>query len=282
MKTTLREATIQSSQSILKAIVLLFFFFLMAYPLFWLFYSSLKPMQEIYDSVFALPKHIDISNFIHIWSSRNFPRYYLNSLVVTVSSVFFIVVLSSMAGFVFGRIRFRFREALFYLLLAGMMIPVQVTLIPNFIFLRSMDLFDTYLAMILPYIAFNIPVSVFIMRGFFHDLPAELEDAARIDGCTVKRIYASIMMPMSLPALSTITIFNFFTVWNELLFALTFTNRNEVRTIPVGIMDFVGQFETDYGFIFAALTSASVPLLIVYFFGQKKIIKGLTAGALKG
>jgi raffinose/stachyose/melibiose transport system permease protein len=120
------------------------------------------------------------------------------------------------------------------------------------------------------------------MRGFFQDLPVELEDAAAIDGCSLKRIFFSIMMPLSVPALSTILIFNFFTVWNELIFALTFTNRQEVRTIPVGIMDFVGQFETDYGFIFAALASASIPLLVVYFFSQKKIIKGLTAGAIKG
>jgi raffinose/stachyose/melibiose transport system permease protein len=254
----------------------------MAFPLIWLFYSSLKPMQEIYESVFALPRHLDISNYVHIWGTSTFPRYYLNSLIVTVISTVGIVTLASLAGFVFGRVRFKFREVLFFVLIAGMMIPVQVTLIPNFILLRDLRLFDTYLAMIFPYIAFNIPISVFIMRGFFQELPIELEDAACIDGCSLKRVCFNIMMPLSLPALSTITIFNFFTVWNELIFALTFTNRQEVRTIPVGIMDFVGQFETDYGYIFAALSSASIPLLVVYFIGQKRIIAGLTAGAIKG
>lgn len=272
----------ENLQKFLKYLVLAIFFFLMAYPLVWLFYSSVKPMQEIYDSVFALPKRVDFSNFIHIWGSSHFPRYYINSLIVTVSSVFGIVLCASLTGFIFGRVHFKGSELLYTLLIVGMMIPVQVTLIPNFVLLRSFNLFDTYFAMIFPYIAFNIPVSVFIMRGFFQQLPKELEDAGRIDGCSLKRIYASIMMPLSLPALSTIVIFNFFTVWNELIFALTFTNRLEVRTIPVGVMDFVGQFETDYGYIFAALTSASIPLLIVYFFGQRKIIEGLTAGAIKG
>lgn len=269
-------------QTVVKVLILAVFFIFMAYPLIWLAYSSLKPLQEIYDSVFALPKSLNISNFIHIWSRRTFQRYYINSLIVSSVSTLGIVLLSSLAGFIFGRVQFKGREVLFFILIAGMMIPVQVTLIPNFILLRTWNLFDTYLAMILPYIAFNIPISVFIMRGFFHELPKALEDAARIDGCSLRRTWASIMMPLATPALSTIIIFNFFAVWNELIFALTFTNRQEVRTIPVGIMDFVGQFETDYGYIFAALASASIPLLIVYFFGQKRIIQGLTAGALKG
>jgi len=282
MRRTVSDQVIIAIQTVVKVFILGVFFIFMAFPLIWLFYSAFKPMQEIYENVFALPKHVDITNFLHIWGSRNFPRYYMNSVLVTTTSTVGIVLLSSLAGFIFGRVRFKSRELLFMFLIAGMMIPVQVTLIPNFILLRTMDLFDTYLAMILPYIAFNVPVSVFIMRGFFQDLPVELEDAAAIDGCSLKRIFFSIMMPLSVPALSTILIFNFFTVWNELIFALTFTNRQEVRTIPVGIMDFVGQFETDYGFIFAALASASIPLLVVYFFSQKKIIKGLTAGAIKG
>lgn len=271
-----------SIQKTLSVFALLVFLVLMAYPLLWLFYSSLKPMQEIYDNVFALPKSINLANYLHIWGSSSFPRYYANSLLVTASSVLGILLLSTMAGYVFSRLRFALRETLFYVLLAGMMIPVQVTLVPNFIMLRTLNLFDTYLAMILPYIAFNIPVSVFIMRSFFREIPLELEDAARIDGCGTRRIFWRIMVPLSLPAISTIAIFNFFTVWNELIFALTFTNKPAIRTIPVGLMDFVGQFETDYGYIFAALSSASVPLLMVYFFAQKKIIKGLTAGALKG
>lgn len=269
-------------QRFFKYLALAIFFILMAYPLIWLFYSSVKPMQEIYDSVFALPKKLDLSNFRHIWGSSHFPRYYMNSLIVSVSSVVGIVFFASLTGFIFGRVKFRGSELIYTLLIVGMMIPVQVTLIPNFVFLRSLNLFDTYFAMIFPYIAFNVPVSVFIMRGFFQQIPKELEDAGYIDGCSMRRIYGNIMMPLSLPALSTLVIFNFFTVWNELIFALTFTNKTQVRTIPVGIMDFVGQFETDYGYIFAALTSASVPLLIVYFFGQKKIIEGLTAGAIKG
>lgn len=269
-------------EKLLHSVFILFCLIVTAYPLLWLFYSSLKSQTEIFENVFSLPKGLYLKNFIHIWGSSRFPRYYFNSILVSTVSVAGIITLSSMSGFVFARIQFRYREALFYVLLAGMMIPVQVTLVPNFVMLRRLNLLDSYAAMILPYIAFQVPVSVFIMRGFFQDIPLELENAARIDGCGTKRIFLSIMLPLSKPALSTIIIFNFFNVWNELIFALTFTNSQDFRTIPVGIMDFVGQFETDYGYIFAALTSASVPLLIVYFFAQKQIIKGLTAGALKG
>ena len=256
--------------------------FIFAFPLVWLFYSSLKPQKEIFESAFALPKQVNISNLVHIWSSSSFPRYYLNSLFVSSVSVLGILAFSTMAGYVFARIRFKGKEFLYLALIAGMMIPIQVTLVPNFVFLRNLGLLDTYAAMILPYIAFQIPISIFIMRGFFAELPIEMEDAAVVDGCGRKRIFFSIMLPLSKPAVGTITIYNFFAVWNELIFALTFTNSQQYRTIPVGLMDFVGQFETDYGYIFAALSSASIPLLIVYFFAQKQIIKGLTAGAVKG
>lgn len=256
--------------------------FITAWPLVWLGYSSLKTRQEIFENVFALPARMDPSNYLHIWGSSSFPRYYLNSILVSIASVAGTLALSTGAGYVFARLRFAFRDALFYLLIAGMMIPIQVTLVPNFVFLRGIGLLDTYLAMILPYITFQIPVSVFIMRGFFLEMPSELEDAAFIDGCGRKGIFFRIMLPLAKPAVSTILIYTFFSVWNELIFALTFTNSTAYRTIPVGIMDFVGQFETDYGYIFAALSSASLPLLVVYFLAQRQIIKGLTAGAVKG
>lgn len=252
------------------------------FPLAWLFYSSFKTQREIFESAFALPKHLDITNFVHIWSTSSFPRYYLNSIFVTSVSVIGILAFATMAGFVFARIKFRGKEILYLILMAGMMIPTQVTLVPNFVLLRALGLLDTYAAMILPYITFQIPISIFIMRGFFSELPIEMEDAAVVDGCGKKRIFFSIMLPLSKPAIGTITIYNFFAVWNELIFALTFTNSKSYRTIPVGLMDFVGQFEADFGYIFAALSSASIPLLIVYFFAQKQIIKGLTAGAIKG
>jgi raffinose/stachyose/melibiose transport system permease protein len=263
-------------------VFLLVCLFIFAFPLLWLFYSSLKPQKEIFESAFALPRQVNIANLVHIWSSSSFPRYYLNSLFVSSVSVLGILAFSTMAGYVFARIPFKGKEFLYLVLIAGLMIPIQVTLVPNFVFLRNLGLLDTYAAMILPYIAFQIPISIFIMRGFFAELPIEMEDAAVVDGCGRKRIFFSIMLPLSKPAVGTITIYNFFAVWNELIFALTFTNSQKYRTIPVGLMDFVGQFETDYGYIFAALASASIPLLVVYFFAQKQIIKGLTAGAVKG
>lgn len=255
---------------------------LAAGPLVWLFYNSFKTRQEMAADIFALPASLNLDNYIQIWGGGRFPLYYFNSILVTVVSVACILACSTMAGYIFARLRFRLREPLFYFFLAGMMIPVQVTLIPNFIMLREIGLLDTYLAMILPNIAFQLSVSIFIMRSFFQAIPLELEDAARIDGCAIWRIFWSVMLPLARPAIATVVIFNFFLIWNELVFALTFTSSSTYRTIPLGLMDFVSEYETDLARTFAGLSSAAVPLLIVYFFAQKQIIKGLTAGAVKG
>jgi raffinose/stachyose/melibiose transport system permease protein len=252
------------------------------FPLIWLFYSSFKTIPEIAGNAFALPKSLRFDNYIAIWTGGRFPLYYLNSILVSSVSVVGIVTFSSMAGYVFARLHFRWREPLFYFFLAGMMIPVQVTLIPTFIMLRNLRQLDSYQAMILPYIAFGLPVSIFIMRGFLREIPVELEDAARMDGCSTSGIFWRVMVPLARPAIATIVIYNFFHVWNELLFALTFINNPKYRTIPLGLMDFMGQYDVNLAFTFAALTSAILPLLIVYFFAQRQIISGLTTGAVKG
>ena len=178
-----------------------------AYPLVWLFYSSFKPQKEIFENAFALPRALNITNYVHIWSSSSFPRYYLNSMLVSFVSVLGVLAFSTTAGYVFARLHFRGRNALFYFLVLGMMVPFQVTLVPNFVLLKDVNLLDTYAAMILPYIAFQLPVSVFIMRGFFHELPVEMEDAACIDGCGKKQIFFRVMLPLSKPAVSTIVIY---------------------------------------------------------------------------
>lgn len=266
---------------IVKYTFLLVYLVIAVFPLVWLFYNSLKTMPEIMNSTFTLPKAFNLENYVNIWTSGKFPHYYFNSILVSTVSVAFIVIFSTMMGYVFSRLRFALKDVFFYFLLAGMMIPVQVTLIPNFIMLRDTSLLDSYWAMILPYIAFGLPVSTYIMRTFFDELPLELEEAARIDGCTTSGIFWRVMLPVSRPAVATIIIFNFFTAWNELIFALTFINNPDYRTIPLGLMDFVGQYETNLAFTFAALISAVLPLLIVYFFAQRQIIGGLTAGAVK-
>jgi len=201
---------------------------------------------------------------------------------VTAVSVAGIVAGSTMAGFVTARLRFPGRDPIFYFFLAGMMIPVHVTLIPVFVMLRTVRLLDTYWAMILPYIAFQLPVSVFIMRGFFREIPFELEDAARIDGCSTLSIFRQIMLPLARPAIATVVIYNSVYVWNELVFALTFIHSPRYRTIPLGLMDFTGQYAVDFALTFTALSIATLPLFIIYFLAQKQIIRGLTAGALKG
>jgi raffinose/stachyose/melibiose transport system permease protein len=189
-----------------------------------------------------------------------------------------------MAAFAFARVKFRGRNFLFYLFLGGTMIPIHVTLIPLFIMMRDLGLLGKLPSMIFPFVGFSLPTSIFILRGFFEQIPHEIEEAARIDGCSTARIFWTIMLPLARPALVTVIILSVVAAWNEYLFALTFVaSNNAAYTLPLGILSFVRALGvTQYDKMFAGLTISALPVLIVYFIAQRQIIKSLTAGALAG
>ena len=279
---TRSKTTHQFGRIVLYSIALLFLA-IFGFPLVWMVYTTFKSMPEITRGVWSLPSKLDFQNYQTVLSRSNLPRYYLNSIIVSVVSVGALTLLSAMAGFVFARVWFRGINALFTLFLAGMMIPIHITLIPVYIMLRDLGLLSTLWALIFPYVGFGLPLSIFILRGFFAELPIELEDAARIDGCSTAGVFWRIMLPLARPAIVTVIIVNLVNTWNEYLFALTFIHDEKHRTLPLGLAEFEGvQGAMNINLVFTALTLAVVPVLIVYFLAQRQLIRGLTAGAVKG
>lgn len=265
-------------------IMCLFFAVLSAYPLLWMVYTGMKSTVEFtkLDNTWGLPKKLYLQNYSRAWNQGRFKRYYLNSIVVNAVSLTLIVFLSALAGYAFARMEFRSKETLFYIFLAGMMVPIHITLIPLYRMVNWGLLRDSYFALIFPYTAFSIPLSIFILRGFFEELPVEIEESARLDGCSEFGVFLRVALPLSRPALATVTVVNFVNIWNEFVFANTLINSPQMKTIPPGLMTFsqsVGGVEVTL--VCAALTISVLPVMVCYFLLQRQIISGLTAGALK-
>jgi raffinose/stachyose/melibiose transport system permease protein len=187
-----------------------------------------------------------------------------------------------MAAYAFSRLKFPGSNVLFYAFLAFYFIPPHIALIPLFFVLKALHLQNTYFVLIGPYVAFALPFSTLLIRGFMVSIPGELVDAALIDGCSKFGIFHRIMLPLSKPVLAVVTVFQFVSCWNEYLFALVFIHKRNLKTLPVGLMDFVGEFHTDWVAMAAGLTIATIPIIVVYVLFQRQIMQGMTAGALKG
>jgi raffinose/stachyose/melibiose transport system permease protein len=260
------------------------FAFIFGYPLVWLIYSSFKPIAQIIRDMWGFPQEISFGGYQYVLGNPQFFRYYLNNIVLTAISVPLMTIIAAMAAFVFARIRFRYRTLLFYLFLGGTMIPIHVTLIPLYTMMRDLGLLNTLIAIMLPYIGFALPVSIYILRGFFEQIPIELEEAARMDGCSTARIFWSIMLPLARPALVTVAILGVVNIWNEYLFALVFVSaNNNAYTLPLGIVSFVNSLgRVSYDRMLSGMTLTVLPVLVFYFLAQRQIIKSLTAGAIKG
>lgn len=253
----------------------------MLLPFVWMLSTSLKEPQEIFTYPPTwIPSTFLWSNYSEALTAMPFDRFYLNSFFVAISVTILQLLTSSLAAFAFARLRFRGRDTLFLVYLATLMIPFPVLLIPNFILVRSLDWYDTYQALILPP-AFSA-FSTFLLRQHFLGIPMEMDDAARIDGASSFRIWWQIILPLSKPALAALAIFIFLGNWNEFLWPLVVTNSEEMRTIPVGLSAFQGQYNVKWQLMMAAAVVAMLPVLVVYMFAQKWFIKGLTITGMGG
>ncbi len=229
-----------------------------------------------------VPWPIHPENYPRAWVASNIGRLYWNSIYVSTVSTVLTVAVSALAGYGLGRIRFAGRGLVYAIVLVGLTIPLQIALIPLFMNLRLLGLINTPLALIGPYTAFGLAFGTYVMKGFFEGLPRELEEAARLDGAAEFRIFASVMLPLTRPALATVAIFLFLQNWNEFLFALTFITEGRMRTLPTGIYALLSsEFYGNYPILAASLVLFSLPVLVLYFFFQQQFIEGLTAGALK-
>jgi ABC-type glycerol-3-phosphate transport system permease component len=259
------------------------------YPMIWLAYSSLKPDEAIFRDAFALPalNGLQFDNYARAWREARFSDYFFNSVLVTGVSVTLITGLGAMAGFALARFRHPAGQAAFWLFLAGLMIPAQLSVVPLFFELRALGLLNSRLGLILVYTANGLPFAIFILAGFFRALPRTLYEAAVVDGCNEFSAFWHVLLPLSRPGLVTVAIFQFIGVWKEYFFAFMLTSGAtgaEVRTLPLGLANLAitSQYHSDYGLLFAGLVLVTVPILVIYLALQRQIVKGVTAGALKG
>lgn len=253
------------------------------YPLFWLVLFSLKTNREVFnESPFAFPQEPRWENYVTAWTQGNIGVYFFNSVWYTVAAVVLTVILASLVTFAITRMVWKLNKLVLGLFMIGMMIPVHSTLIPLFSFFLRLNLIDHPLAIILTYTAFNMPLTIMILLGFYYTLPREIEEAAVIDGCSIHRIFFQITLPMTLPVISTTAIINMIYNWNEFVFINTFIRSDHFRTLTVGIQSFIGQYATDWGAIGATLVISILPILIAFFILSNKIVEGIAAGAVKG
>ncbi|MDO3410361.1 carbohydrate ABC transporter permease [Saccharibacillus sp. CPCC 101409] len=253
------------------------------YPLLWLLIYSLKTNDEILSgSFFALPKVWQWGNYSDAVDSGNYIRYLGNSLFVTATTMFGVILLSSLAAFAITRFRWKYGQLIMLLFLLGMMIPMQGTLLPLMIIFKNMHILNTHLSLILPYMAFQMPIAVFILSGFLRTIPHEIEESAIMDGAGAFRIFRSVILPVSIPPMMTVCILTFINVWNEYILAATFISSERLKTLPFGVYSFVSQYSVNYGAIGAFLVLAALPVIVVYFLLAEKITKGMVAGAVKG
>ena len=210
-----------------------------------------------------------------------FFTYLGNSILIVTVSVVLILLLSAMASYVFARIRFRFSRALFLLIIAGLVIPLHVTLIPVYLLTRQIGLYNSLWALLGPYVAFNLPLSIFILTEFMRTIPRELEEAARIDGSGAFGTFWRIILPLSTPGLATLAIYNAVILWNEFVFAFVLITTPNQRPLPLAIWEYQGEYSMNIPAIMAVLTLSALPLIMIYIVGQERVIKGMMAGALK-
>ncbi|OFX15636.1 MAG: sugar ABC transporter permease [Armatimonadetes bacterium RBG_16_58_9] len=266
---------------LLSHIVLIIISAGMLFPFFWMLGTSLKTLPEASQMPpIWWPSNPQWGNYKEMFSLAPLARFYWNSVVVAVGVTVGSVFTSSLAAFAFARLQFRGRDSLFLLYLATLMVPGQVTMIPAFIVVRYLGWIDTYRGLILPgcFSAFG----TFLLRQFFLTIPRDLEDAATVDGCSPFRVYWQVIMPLVRPALAALAIFSFLGSWNNLLWPLVVTTKMEMRTIPVGLTFFQGQYVTMWHLLMAAAVVALVPLIVVYIIAQKYFVEGITLGAIKG
>lgn len=251
-------------------------------PLALMLISAMKPTPEIFASPFALPKAWSLENFAKVWESGRFDLYFRNSIFITLGAEVLILAFSAMAGYALGRFRFGLNNLLYVVFLVGLLFPAKLVLVPLFIQLKQMGLLNSHLGLILVYAAGGIPAAVFILTGFFRSLPSDLDNAARIDGASEWQVFARVMLPLLRPQLAIVAIYTAIPIWNDFLLPLAFLQSPTLKTVPQGLSVFFGEFATDYGPLFAGLTLAALPLIILYLLLSEQFIKGLTAGATKG
>lgn len=251
------------------------------YPILLMILSSFKTSAEIFKDPLGLPTSLSLDTYRTLLSKVPFTTYFMNSVIVSFVSVALIVIVCSLAAYYIARFKFSWTNAIFFIFLLGMMIPIKLGIVPLFILMRDLGLINSLWSLIFMNVATGIPLTMLILTGFFRTMPTELEEAARMDGAGNIRILWYVLLPIMRPALGTVIIINFISAWNDFFFPLIFITEKAKMTIPVGMMSLFGEHSADWGSLFAGLTLASLPMILLFFIASKQFMEGLTAGAIK-
>jgi len=254
--------------------------FVLTIPILWVLTTSLRTKSEILGNPLGLPGTLQWQNYIEAWTVGNFGRYFVNSLLVAVPTVFGVLFLSLLAAYAFALYTFPFKRQLFVLLLVGMTVPVVVLIIPLYYQMLSLGLLDSLWAIILPQLALGVPITTLLLRTFIEMLPREIVDAARIDGCGNFRLLMRIILPLSRSAILTLTVLQFMWVWNQFVLPVVLINDRNTRTLPTALSSFLGRYSTDTQLLMAGAAISLLPVVILYVVFQKQFVKGISAGAL--
>ena len=281
MKTKAPKRKLDGPGEVVWFVILILLAVLILYPMFWILMSSFKDYKSIYGDVWGLPEVWHFENYLRAWS-KGISQYFTNSIIVTVGTIMGVTLIASFAAFGICQLAGRWGNILFLFCLGGLLLSPQVCLLPLFMLLKTLKLKNTLWAMLLPYIAFRLPVSIMMIRSFFVGISRELEEAATIDGASLLQIYRHIYLPLSKPILSTVVIMTAYYGWNEFLFATIFVDSSKLRTIPVGLMVFRDGLMTDWGVVMAGMVIACLPIMALFLMMQKNFIRGMTSGSVKG
>jgi multiple sugar transport system permease protein/raffinose/stachyose/melibiose transport system permease protein len=250
-------------------------------PFLWVAVMSLRTTPEILGSPYALPTHAHWEKFVEAWVSSNYQTYFWNSAITVVAAVAILTVIGAMAAHALARYRFRGARALRFAILSGMILPPQLLILSLFQILLGFGLYNSLLGLILVYVAAHLAMTIYILEGFFAQIPQDLFDAARMDGYADLEIFWRITLPIGLPALFTTITLNFIILWNEFLFAVVLLTDDDKRTLPLGIMHFMGGHQLDVGMVATGLMIAITPVLLLYALFSETMIRGMTAGAVR-
>ena len=251
------------------------------YPLIWMIFGSLKSDSDLFNNIWGPPRSMIWQNYADAWQIADLGARIGNSIIVTVISLGLLLAVSSIAAYALARLSFPGRQVIFLLILATMMIPPEVTVIPLFIVVRNLGILNSRFGLIFVYVGTSMAFSIFLLRGFFMSIPPELEDAALVDGATRLHVFLYIVLPLARPGLATVAIFQGMFIWNEFFLAFIFIRQKELQTIPLGLVNFFNRYQAEWTLYFAALSMVTVPVIVLYVGMQRWFIEGLTAGAVK-
>ena len=264
-------------------IILFLWAVIQIFPLYYLLTFSLKSNEEILGkNIIGLPQQWRWVNYVEVFTSSNILRYFLNSMFVTVVVIIITIVVALMASYALYRMDWKLKGLFNAIFMLGLTIPIHSSVLPVFLILKKLRLLDSYFSLILPYVAFGLSMAIVMCGGFMKSIPKELEEAACIDGCSIYRIFMSVISPLMVPAFSTVAIFTYLSSWNELMLSTVFINSDNLRTLPVGIQSIAMSLVADWGVLGAALVISLVPTMIIYVMMSRKVQESMVVGAVKG